>query len=566
VGARIDAVDSVDVWCEAEVTEVEPDRIRVHFLFWDPKWDVWVERAQWPSAVAPTGSHAFVGGGAPLRVGQRVDCFDMHPNSNAWLEASIVGIGPRGVKMHYKGYKAEIFDEWIPSQSKRIAPFGHVSKRDNADYERLFARRPLRQKSSRSRVRIIQAGGARWEHYLRGLQERRWRLVEVQGDGACLFRSISHQVYGTEDHHAIVRAMCLDYMVTERAFYMNFIADDFDEYIATKRLPHEFGDDPEIQACCEIYNRPAHLWQYDEDGGARLSPSSIQRVDGGAPMLLSYYGGGHYDSITSSDSAQHHLRTEPGVHERTQVNLAAMRVAQEGRQDNAFNRALQESRIAWDQGVCENAAQDDIERALAASWASVGGGGGGGGDAGEGKEGGSGGGGMQSDVDAALAQSQREREAAEEAEMQRALALSGGGGGGGGAGGDAALNAAIMASQMQQSSDAFMDEAKRRSLQGLGGGQAQGQGSSFDTNSVDVEVAQMEQLRKEAEDAQVAQALAASMGGGGGMGGGMDTEAAQLAQLRKEAEDAQFAQAMAASMGGGDGMDMVDVDQKERNS
>ena len=150
MGARVDALDSIDArpwrtggtafdaWCEAEVTQVEPDRIRVHFLFWDTKWDVWMERAQWPSAVAPAGTHAFVGGGTP-QVGQRVDCFDVHPESNTWLVASIVGMGPRGVKVHYKGYKAEIFDEWIPSHSKRIAPFGHCTKRESADYKRLFA-------------------------------------------------------------------------------------------------------------------------------------------------------------------------------------------------------------------------------------------------------------------------------------------------------------------------------------------------------------------------------------------------------------------------------------------
>jgi hypothetical protein len=110
-------------------------------------------------------------------------------------------------------------------------------------------------------------------------------------------------------------------------------------------------------------------------------------------MLMSYYGGGHYDSITSSDSAQHHLRTEPGVHELTQVNLASMRVAQEGPQDDALNQALQESRIAWEsQNVL------DLDRALAASWASAGGKGGGDGEEGEGKESGSGRGGMPNDT------------------------------------------------------------------------------------------------------------------------------------------------------------------------
>jgi OTU domain-containing protein 5 len=52
------------------------------------------------------------------------------------------------------------------------------------------------------------------------------------------------------------------------------------EYIAAKRRNGCWGDDPEIQACCEIYNRPAWLWQYDEDEGAK-NITRIERVDGG---------------------------------------------------------------------------------------------------------------------------------------------------------------------------------------------------------------------------------------------------------------------------------------------
>lgn len=50
-------------------------------------------------------------------------------------------------------------------------------------------------------------------HYLAGLQRVGCVVKSVLGDGNCLFRSFSHQVYGSEDHHAIMRRVACDYMV-----------------------------------------------------------------------------------------------------------------------------------------------------------------------------------------------------------------------------------------------------------------------------------------------------------------------------------------------------------------
>lgn len=52
----------------------------------------------------------------------------------------------------------------------------------------------------------------RYEHYRRALGSRGLRVVPVEGDGNCLFRSVSHQVYGDDSHHRLVRARCMDYM------------------------------------------------------------------------------------------------------------------------------------------------------------------------------------------------------------------------------------------------------------------------------------------------------------------------------------------------------------------
>lgn len=61
-----------------------------------------------------------------------------------------------------------------------------------------------------------------------------------------------------------------------------------------------WGDDPEIQALCEVYNRPAEIWAFDPHVGARLlrmfnSARADAAADTRPPIRVSYYGGGHYD-------------------------------------------------------------------------------------------------------------------------------------------------------------------------------------------------------------------------------------------------------------------------------
>jgi hypothetical protein len=72
-----------------------------------------------------------------------------------------------------------------------------------------------------------------------------------------------------------------------------------------------------LQALCEIYDRSADIYAYDPALGARKlrtfhSGRSLTR----SPVKLSYYGGGHYDSITGPGFEAALLRLTPGEAER----------------------------------------------------------------------------------------------------------------------------------------------------------------------------------------------------------------------------------------------------------
>lgn len=257
-GQELDVLDTVRKWSEAEVVEVEDGFVRVTYTYWSEKWDEWLSFES--ERIAPRGSKTYQGG-IPA-VGQRVEAHD----GSTWLEAEVLEVSELCF-VHYKNYHRK-FDEWV--SYSRIRPFGRSKKR---------------------RKRLISKDA--FDRYASSLQKRGLVLVKVAGDGNCLFRSVSHQIYGDDSHHEMVRKRCLDYMEAERAYFEPF-TQDWDTYIAAKRKDGEWGDEPEVQALCELYDRPAQVWSYDGVGAKVLR--SYHDKDA-PPMRLSYYGGGHYDSI-----------------------------------------------------------------------------------------------------------------------------------------------------------------------------------------------------------------------------------------------------------------------------
>jgi OTU domain-containing protein 5 len=44
------------------------------------------------------------------------------------------------------------------------------------------------------------------------LKEKGFKIVEIRGDGNCLFRAVSHQVFLTEEHHGLLRKKCVEHL------------------------------------------------------------------------------------------------------------------------------------------------------------------------------------------------------------------------------------------------------------------------------------------------------------------------------------------------------------------
>ena len=126
------------------------------------------------------------------------------------------------------------------------------------------------------------------------MKNRKLVIREVGGDGNCLFRTISDQLYGVENHHRELRQVVMDYILKEKDFFMNYVEGDIDEYIEKKRMDGVWGDDVELQAVSEIYNRPIEVYVNDDKPIRTFHEDNDQNI---LPLRVSYQGSCHYNSI-----------------------------------------------------------------------------------------------------------------------------------------------------------------------------------------------------------------------------------------------------------------------------
>ena len=149
----------------------------------------------------------------------------------------------------------------------------------------------------------------------------------MKKDGNCLFSSISDQVYGTEKHHEIIREKCMDYIEKNQLYYSQFIEGgevQMPAYIKSKRKDSVWGDNLEIQALSEIYNRPIEIYI---DVNKPIRSFSNERFNKKYPIKISYHGNKHYNSIVPSEKNNDYLlyrnellKTKPGIYETQFIN------------------------------------------------------------------------------------------------------------------------------------------------------------------------------------------------------------------------------------------------------
>lgn len=131
-----------------------------------------------------------------------------------------------------------------------------------------------------------------------GLSER-----TVEGDGNCQFRAVSDQLYGEQEHHGLVRSMCVDQLLCAAERYRDYVlAESFDGYVQKMSMDGEWGDHVTLQALSDYLGVEINLvTSFESAGLIRVTPRppapGQPKPPGGAPIWLSFWAEIHYQSI-----------------------------------------------------------------------------------------------------------------------------------------------------------------------------------------------------------------------------------------------------------------------------
>jgi len=185
------------------------------------------------------------------------------------------------------------------------------------------------------------------------LKNKGLEMMLQAGDGNCLFRAVSLQIYGDPEVHMDVRKSCIDFMAKDREHFVHFIEDEtFDDYIKRKRCFGVHGNNPEIQAISELYNRPVEVY-VPQNGAEPINIFHAEYKTCDVPIRLSYHDGNHYNAVVDPNLPTAGLGLglpglEVGLADKLQLQKAvdeSDKVAQESH-EKEVNQAILESKKA----------------------------------------------------------------------------------------------------------------------------------------------------------------------------------------------------------------------------
>ena len=246
--------------------------------------------------------------GRPFQIFNRLDIQLL--DSNYWVIGMIIDINNEKEQLciKYTDKEKNIQEEWINIHSQRISPVGMHTK--GIGTGNLLTAEEINQKLFKNR-KFITLNEDQEEKIKKNMEKLHFFIKAMGRDGNCMFRSVSDQIYGNEEYHYIIREKCMDYLLIEREFFAQFVEGgdkEFDNYINMKRKSGVWGDDVELQAISEIYNRPIEIYSGSNKPlktfHENLKEFNLKDDDKEenkkikiSPIRISYHGNEHYNSV-----------------------------------------------------------------------------------------------------------------------------------------------------------------------------------------------------------------------------------------------------------------------------
>lgn len=200
------------------------------------------------------------------------------------------------------------------------------------------------------------------------LKRRGLEIVEQDGDGNCLFRAVSLQVYGDASSHAEVRRQCMDFMSSDPEHFGCFVEENFQDYISRKRQDGVHGNNPELQALSELFNRPVEVFTPQAGADRPMNIFHAEYKTSDQPIRLSYHDGNHYNAVVDPIVPTAGLGLgmpglQPGLADKLQV-AAAVKENDQIADLQHLQRVVKESQDDELQRMMKESEDDSIQRAI----------------------------------------------------------------------------------------------------------------------------------------------------------------------------------------------------------
>jgi OTU domain-containing protein 5 len=335
---QVDVMDEKGTWMNGEVIEVAGTGVKIKFSGYSDKFNTWIDESsgkvlkQWKF-------------GQEMQINNRVDILDTY---NHWKEARIIDQNPEQIYITYRGYSKN-YNEWIHKSSPRISIIGSksnaygIGKSDPSNNYR-YSKKEVQVEGKK-----FDLAPNREKLFENILHLNQLKIIPVNGDGNCLFRSVSHQLYGDDSFHQLIRETAMHYISMERGYFSQFIIggiEKIEDYITQMSRSGNWGDDLEIQAMSEIYDKAFNIFAYSS------KPIRTFHEDQGTgrPIRLAYHGQSHYNSIVDEQGQGKMIETTPGEFEREFLTRA---------KSEEFKDSLLRYRVLFEENL-----REDIEEAL----------------------------------------------------------------------------------------------------------------------------------------------------------------------------------------------------------
>jgi len=141
-----------------------------------------------------------------------------------------------------------------------------------------------------------------WDKYFKefqdSLQPKGIFMRDVEGDGNCLFRSISDYVEGDENNHEKYRNMAVEYITKNKEYFALFLLDDekIEDYIKDMSEDGTWGGHFELVALSSLLNVKfcLHIKDKEDPVIIKCSEKELKRAK---YVHIAYHIDEHYSSV-----------------------------------------------------------------------------------------------------------------------------------------------------------------------------------------------------------------------------------------------------------------------------